>query len=215
VGQVREGAPRDRSCTRCGLVEAQEGAGDARRRSAPTGHRIPARGETPGMAHNRCVLKERRIRPDSLACFAAAECQGWRWGSVPRRGLRGTGSLDRFVVGLRGTSPALAGNVGTGGAFARPRDGDQDVDVPTLAPARSRYGLAVADGIGPTYLHKRGHSLLYRCRCWGSAGPILRSLPLRGGARRLWGCEAFGVPQRGTAYQPGVKPRVCRTTGAF
>jgi hypothetical protein len=27
--------------------------------------------------------------------------------------------------------------------------------------------------------------------------------------------EAFGVPQRGTAYQPGVKPRVCRTTGAF
>jgi hypothetical protein len=33
-----------------------------------------------------------------------------------------------------------------------------------------------------------------------------------------WGLEegeAFGVPQRGTAYQPGVKPRVCRTTGAF
>jgi len=27
--------------------------------------------------------------------------------------------------------------------------------------------------------------------------------------------EVFGVPQRGTAYQPGVKPRVCRTTGAF
>ena len=31
----------------------------------------------------------------------------------------------------------------------------------------------------------------------------------------LWGVEAFGVPQRGTAYQPEVKPRVCRTTGAF
>ena len=27
--------------------------------------------------------------------------------------------------------------------------------------------------------------------------------------------EAFSVPQRGTAYQPGVKPRVWRTTGAF
>jgi hypothetical protein len=27
--------------------------------------------------------------------------------------------------------------------------------------------------------------------------------------------EAFGVPQRGTAYQPGVKPRVWRITGAF
>ncbi len=31
----------------------------------------------------------------------------------------------------------------------------------------------------------------------------------------LWGVEAFGVPQRGAAYQPGVKPRVWRTTGAF
>ena len=40
---------------------------------------------------------------------------------------------------------------------------------------------------------------------WGSAGMVLRS---RVG-------EAFGVPQRGTAYQPGVKPRVWRTTGAF
>ena len=37
----------------------------------------------------------------------------------------------------------------------------------------------------------------------------------RGGGGGSGGCEAFGVPQRGTAYQPGVKPRVCRTTGAF
>ena len=29
------------------------------------------------------------------------------------------------------------------------------------------------------------------------------------------GGEAFGVPQRGTAYQHGVKPRVWCTTGAF
>jgi len=27
--------------------------------------------------------------------------------------------------------------------------------------------------------------------------------------------EAFGVPQRGTVYQAGVKPRVWRTTEAF
>ena len=44
---------------------------------------------------------------------------------------------------------------------------------------------------------------------------------LRGGARCRFveaqegSGEAFGVPQRGTAYQPGVKPRVCRTTEAF
>jgi len=29
--------------------------------------------------------------------------------------------------------------------------------------------------ISPTYLHKRGHSLLCCCRCRGSAGPVLRS----------------------------------------
>ena len=119
--------------SRCRFVEAHGGAGDVRRRSAPTGHCIPARCETPGTAHNRSVLKEGRIPPDSLACFAAAECRDWRWGSVPRRSLEDIGRW-----GLRGTSPALAGNVGTGRAFARPRDGDQDVDVPTLAPARSR-----------------------------------------------------------------------------
>ena len=59
-------------------------------RSAPTGHRIPARGETPGMAHKWSVLKERRILPGALTCFAVAGCQGWRWGSVPRRGSAGT-----------------------------------------------------------------------------------------------------------------------------
>ena len=44
------------------------------------------------------------------------------------------------VAGRRlcGNGPALAGNVGTGSAFARSRDGDQGVDVPMLAPARSR-----------------------------------------------------------------------------
>jgi len=56
--------------------------------------------------------------------------------------------LDWFVVGLRGTGPALAGNVGTGGAFALSRDGDQDVDVPTLAPDRSRCRLVASKGLG-------------------------------------------------------------------
>ena len=60
-----------------------------------------------------------------LTFFAVAEWLGWRWGSVPRWGLRGIG-------------PALAGNVGAGWAFALSREGAQDVDVPMLAPARSR-----------------------------------------------------------------------------
>jgi hypothetical protein len=44
----------------------------------------------------------------------------------------------RASTGLRGNGPALAENVGTGWAFALSREGDQDVDVPMLAPARSR-----------------------------------------------------------------------------
>ena len=43
-----------------------------------------------------------------------------------------------WSVGLCGIGPALAGNFGTGGAFALSREGDQDVDVPMLAPARAR-----------------------------------------------------------------------------
>ena len=64
-------------------------------------------------------------------------------------------------------------------------------------------------------------------RCVGvMALRALRALGTLGalGALGRWGDEggggsgkgeAFGVPQRGTAYQPGVKPRVWRTTGAF
>jgi len=37
----------------------------------------------------------------------------------------------------------------------------------------------------------------------------------RGGGGGSGKGEAFGVPQRGTAYQPGVKPRVWRTTFRF
>ena len=55
---------------------------------------------------------------------------------------------------------------------------------PRLAPARSRSAVFFwaprdqayeTDGVGPTYLHKRGHSLLCCCRGRGSAGPGLRS----------------------------------------
>ena len=46
-------------------------------------------------------------------------------------------------AGLRGIGPALAGNVGTGLAFALSREGDFGVDVPTLAPARFRCRFVV------------------------------------------------------------------------
>jgi len=51
-------------------------------------------------------------------------------------------------VGLCGIGPALAGNVGTGGAFALSREGDQGVDVPMLAPDLSRCRPGVLSGGG-------------------------------------------------------------------
>jgi hypothetical protein len=77
-----------------------------------------------------------------------------------------------------------------------------------LAPARSRCRFVdwryVPLWGGLMVAVEEKQSSLTRCvvvMTWG-----------RGGSG---GGEAFGVPQRGTAYQPGVKPRVWRTTGAF
>ncbi len=119
--------------------------------------------------------------------------------------------------GPRGIGPALAGNVGASWAFARPRYGDQDVDVPMLAPARCRcrfvdWGyVPLWDGLMVAVEEKQ--SSLIRCVVvmalgrWGWWG--------RGGGGGSGKGEAFGVPQRGNAYQHGVKPRVWHTTGAF
>ena len=51
------------------------------------------------MAPNRSVLKERRIHPGALTCFAVAECRGWRWGSVPRRGSAGSVLRSQGTLG--------------------------------------------------------------------------------------------------------------------
>jgi hypothetical protein len=82
-----------------------------------------------------------------------------------------------------------------------------------LAPARSRCRFVdwryvpLWDGLVVAIEEKQS---LTRCVVVMALGGV--------GTRRrwgLWGGEAFGVPQRGTAYQPGVKPRVGHTTGAF
>ena len=51
-------------------------------------------------------------------------------------------------VGLCGIDPALAGNVGIGGSFRAFARGDQDVDVPMLAPDLSRCRPGVLFGGG-------------------------------------------------------------------
>ena len=75
---------------------------------------------------------------------------------------------------LRGIGPALAGNVGASWAFALSREGDQDVDVPMLAPARSRCRFVdcgyvpLWDGLMVAVAEKQ--SSLIRCvvvRAWG------------------------------------------------
>ena len=147
------GAPRDRACARrerwdrrSFRAAARGGIGCRRSyaRSGPVPLRLTylvGRSAGPGLRSQGTLgqvgLSRGRARGIQVSTFL--------------RSLRpGPAPLDVFGGALRGTGPALAGNVGTGGAFALARDGDQDVDVPTLA-----------DGVGPTYLHKRGHSLLY------------------------------------------------------
>ncbi len=82
-------------------------------------------------------------------------------------------------TGLRGNGPALAGNVGAGWAVARPRDGAQDVDVPMLAPPRSRCRLVEAQ-------EGSGEEELSRCALGGGCSPPMLA-PVRPRWRRVGG----------------------------
>jgi hypothetical protein len=90
------GAPRDQACARtlAGRLGESEAFGVPQRGTAYQPGVKPR-----GVAHNRSVLKERRIPQ-----------------TVPRRGRDGT-SVGGIGGALRGISPALAGNVGASGAF--------------------------------------------------------------------------------------------------
>jgi len=128
-GKVFGGALRGGAC--CRFVEAQECSGEVRRSECPNGHRIPARGETPGMPHNRSVLKERRIHPGCSDLFyggrvpglalgisastggsagSALHSQG-TWGQARRSRGRARGiRMSTFLCSLR-PRPAAAGNL--------------------------------------------------------------------------------------------------------
>jgi hypothetical protein len=86
-------------------------------------------------------------------------------------------------TGLRGIGPALAGNVGASWAFALSREGDQDVDVPMLAPARSRCRFVVWGHVpvwnGLMVAVEEKQSSLIRCVVVMSLGGV--------GTRRRWG----------------------------
>jgi len=64
--------------------------------------------------------------------------------------------------GLREIGPALAGNVGTGGAFALTREGDQGDDVPTLAADRSRSAWILLVGDRSCARRERGDRRSFR-----------------------------------------------------
>ena len=79
----------------------------------------------------------------------------------------------------------------------------------SLRPGPAAAGLLGSLSLNGVVIvaHEKKQSSLTRC----VAVMALEALEAWG----LWGGGAFGVPQRGTAYQPGVKPRVRYTTGAF
>ena len=98
-------------------------------------------------------------------------------------------------VGLCGIGPALAGNVGTGGAFARLREGDQGVDVPMLAPDLSRCRPGVLSGGGGSILGRDEGGVLRREMMDCVVGGALRD---RSCARReRWDRGSFRAFARG------------------
>ena len=89
--------------------------------------------------------------------------------------LRGS-FFGAFLGGLPGIGPALAGNVGASWAFALARDGNQDVDVPMLAPARS-HCCFVFSRPGLISASRR----INRCRLWGFCRLVRRMGRVRSG----------------------------------
>ena len=117
--------------------------------------------------------------------------------------------------GLRGIGPALAGNVGASWAFALAREG---IRVSTfLCSLRTDPAAARSTLPNPLCEHRRqGRSPALKYM--GALSPVLRWRSAGAGA---WesvprgGAEGFGVRQRGTEHQAGVKSRVWRTTFRF
>ena len=97
----------------------------------PTAARM-ATNRRPNWSDSKPILKGSRRGRSHLFAQKGAVSPIFEWRSC-RAGAR-----DEGLEGRRGIGPALAGNVGASWAFARPREGDQDVDVPMLAQARSR-----------------------------------------------------------------------------
>jgi hypothetical protein len=77
-------------------------------------------------------------------------------------GLRRLAPRGECLVRLRGIGPAFAGNVGTGGAFALTREGDQGDDVPTLAADRSRSAWMLLVGDRSCVRRERGERSSFR-----------------------------------------------------
>ena len=60
------------------------------------------------MAHIQSVLKERRIHPGALTCFAVAEWRGWRLGLVGGGGSAGSVLRSQGTLGPVGLSRGRA-----------------------------------------------------------------------------------------------------------
>ena len=150
------------------------------------------------------------LAPARSRCrFGYGESRGFALGSLGFGGylgfLRSLGlarGLERGLErGLRGIGPALAGNVGAGWAFALSREGEQGVDVPMLAPARSRcrfvpWGVA---GLRLGELGLRGVSWVFEvfgAGAWGWCVGLVRGVGAWVGAwarsRCRWGCRCCG-----------------------
>ncbi len=146
-----------------------------------------------GLSRDRsCARRERGGRSGFRAVREGASGCGRsyaRFGPVPRRlgavsGRTGTRGGECAGGGFRGIGPALAGNVEAGRAFALCARGRQDVDVPMLAPARSRGGW-----VRPAVERELG---VVSLRAAAFAGSVLRWLGAASGRTGTRGGECAG-----------------------
>ena len=87
------------------------------------------------MAHIQSVLKERRIHPGTLTCFAVADCQGWRWGLLAVEAPRDRSCARRERWGQLGFRAAARGGSGCRRSYAL----SGPVPLPPEAPSGIRY----------------------------------------------------------------------------
>ena len=113
-------------------------------------------------------------------CRASSSSEGW-WRYAGACGARAAGSKSQPYRKAAGSVPPIYTK---GATYAYPRGGvlvQAQGPWDTFPTERRRHG---GGGVGPTYLHKRGHFCISARRCFGAGAWTVRHVPCREAAAR-------------------------------